>query len=220
MFPPPQKLLFYNTATLCRVAVTGRLAEMSSGSLFLHPVDAETACPRDRLAETLAGAGMLGAPYDGRENAFLVGERFLQLVTFMGCSPHIELDPPGGNSDDFCHVLIHTYAVPRLMVGSNTRAPRCPVCGKPGAVAAAALARRDPALPVPCDHCGTRNPVASLKWRRDAGFGRLFVEVRSVFPGEAVPVEGLFRTLAETTGGPWNYFYLTDASGSEVEPLG
>lgn len=193
---------------------------MSSGSLFLHPSDAEAACPRDDLVEVLAQAGLIGAAHAGRQNDFLVGDRFLQLITFMGCSPHIELDPPDGSDDDFCHVLIHVYAAPRLLVGTNTRPPRCPACRKRIDIEVTSLRRDRSVKPVACNHCGAHHPVAALQWRRDAGFSRLFVEIRSVFPGEAVPVESLFQALAATTGCQWDYFYLTDASGGQFQPRG
>ena len=163
---------------------------------------------------------MIGPAHVGRNDAFLVGDRFLQLITFMGCSPHIELEPPAKGSNDFCHVLIHACDAPRLWTGTNTRPPRCPACRKVIDIQVTALLRHRAALPVVCNHCGANHPVDALRWRRDAGFGRVFVEVRSVFPAEAVPVESLLRALAATTGCRWDYFYVTSPSGGQFQPLG
>ena len=47
-----------------------------------------------------------------------------------------------------------------------------------------------------------------LDWRRQAGCGRLLLEVTDVFPGEAVPVSALLRGLEGLGAGPWRYFYF------------
>jgi hypothetical protein len=192
---------------------------VSNGSLFLHPVDAGASCPRDLLVDTLRRLGMIDAAWAGAGNAYLVGHGFLQLITFMGCSPRVELEPPAGGDTDFCHIVVHALDGPRLLAGTNTRPPRCPACRKVIAIDVASLLRDRPGRPVVCNHCHARHSLDGLGWRRDAGFGRLFVEIRSVFPGEAVPVDRLVNALAGTTGCHWDYFYLTFRSGRQFEPL-
>jgi hypothetical protein len=49
-----------------------------------------------------------------------------------------------------------------------------------------------------------------LLWRQNAGFGRLFVTIEDIFPGEAVPVPGLLDGLRRATGTDWHYFYIQD----------
>jgi hypothetical protein len=48
----------------------------------------------------------------------------------------------------------------------------------------------------------------ALLWRKNAGFGRVFVTVEDVFPGEAVPVPTLLEGLRAASGVDWRYFYL------------
>jgi hypothetical protein len=63
---------------------------------------------------------------------------------------------------------------------------------------------------VVCPRCGHRQRPLELGWRRNAGFGRLFVAVEDIFPGEAVPVPSFLKGLAQATGVEWDYFYIRD----------
>jgi hypothetical protein len=49
---------------------------------------------------------------------------------------------------------------------------------------------------------------AALNWRRSGGLARMAVEVRNVFPNEAVPVPELIQRLEQETGREWTYFYV------------
>mgnify|MGYP001825671206 CR=1 FL=1 len=194
---------------------------MSVGSLFLHPVDARLHVDPDRLAHHLQQTGFCGEPVAGLPQATRIGDRFLQLVTFMGCSPHIELEPRWPGDEDFCHVRLHQFAEPVLMVGSNTRPPRCPGCRKAAGKDPAAFTGLHADASVSCAKCGETYRFTALDWRRSAGLASLFVEVRSVFPGEAVPVDALLDGLAAMTGGRWTYFYLTrPAQDLSTDPRG
>jgi hypothetical protein len=62
-----------------------------------------------------------------------------------------------------------------------------------------------------CAACGRLVPIRDLDWKQSAGFGRLFVQVEEVFPGEATPTPELMLLLARLTGGDWRYFYVQDA---------
>jgi hypothetical protein len=179
---------------------------MSIGILTLTPKDPATEPPaRERLVQALEEVGLLGAPLAGQTDTYLVGERFLQLISFMGCSPHVRLEPPEDGSDNFCHLsLLGPYRPPRLLSGSNTRPPRCPECGT---AIKAWRDYRDKAT-ITCDQCGTSSPMDRLEWRNKAGYGQLFVQIHNIFPGEAVPVDELMKRLEESGGGKWSYFYL------------
>jgi hypothetical protein len=47
-------------------------------------------------------------------------------------------------------------------------------------------------------------------WKQQGGFGRLFVMVEEVFPGEAVPTPGLLDLLRDLDGTPWRHFYVQE----------
>ncbi len=179
---------------------------MSTGSLVFRPPPGpvpETASLEARLRE----AGFIGAPLGGEINGFLTGERFLQRVSFLGCSPFLRLEPPADGSDRFCHVrFLGPYPAIRLLHGTNTRPPPCPGCGQRIGNWHEALAATGGEID--CPHCGRHATLTELDWQRNAGAGRFFVEVREVFPGEAVPLPGLMELL-RGAGGAWDYFYLT-----------
>ena len=190
------------------------MASNQTGRLVLTSKPEAPPPPTDLLLAGLRDVGFIGRPLDDRATAvFLTGERFLQLVTFMGCSPHIQLDPPvdGGS---FCHIRLEgPWPEPRLMRGRNTRPPRCAHCR-------ASLSRWEQELDrwcthpsradVHCHQCGRHQRPLDLQWRRNAGFGRLFLLVEDIFPGEAVPVSSLMQSLRQTSGSPWDYFYVRD----------
>ena len=179
---------------------------MSTGSLLLHPSAVPSGVSAERAIDLLAASGFIADRSDTGPLTFLIGSDFLQLVTFMGCSPYIEFAPPSNGGADYCHVQIHAWESPRLLLGANTRPPRCPACRKPIDAAPAALADRTTGT---CPHCGKASAIKDLQWRRDAGFSDFFIEIHSVFPGEAVPTEGLLRRLESLGGNGWKYFYLT-----------
>jgi len=183
---------------------TGRLL-LSSQNPFLAP-DASF------LAAALTEAGFLGIPLAGRKGAFALGDQFLQLVTFAGCSVQVELYP---NSDSpFCHIrIVGPFELPVFQSGRNTRPPRCPNCRTPLRDWKRALAAWDGSQPEPiaCTTCGEAGPPWTYDWKEKAGFGRLFIQVEEVFPGEAVPTPGLMDLLADSSSGEWRYFYIQDA---------
>jgi len=164
------------------------------------------------LAARLTRAGFLGPPLEGGGDVFVVGERFLQLVTFSGCSVRIELSPTG--NVPFCHIrLTGPFPQPVFLSGRNTRPPRCRSCRSPLHGWRQAVSDREQTGPVriPCPACRETSPPWDYDWKQQAGFGRLFIRVEEVFPGEAVPTPALLALLADTGGIPWRYFYIQDA---------
>jgi hypothetical protein len=179
-----------------------------TGRLLLSPLDPLLAPEPDPLCAGLAEAGLLGAPVPGIEGAYLVGERFLELVVFTGCSVQLELSPPAGGQGPFSHVrIIGPYPLPRLMSGRNTRPPRCRACRAPLRHWSGELVSSG-SDDIRCLACGESAPLWAWDWKEQAGWGRLFEEV---FPGEATPAPALMILLGELAGGePWRHFYVQD----------
>lgn len=189
---------------------------MHTGRLILTPKDPfyAPATPEQilqRLRE-IAFCGEELADLEGQH--YLLGERFMQLVTFMGCSPYIQLEPTA-DDQPFCHLILEgPYAAPRFLQGRNTGSPRCENCRKPIRDWQAGMAawRNDPANHLAgCPHCGHQENPAGYNWRQSAGCGRLFLLVENIFPSEAIPSEELLRSLRESDAGmEWIYFYIQD----------
>jgi len=185
-------------------AHTGRLL-LTTQDPFLLPEQAP-------LTATLSEAGLLGTPLEGCNEAFAVGERFLQLVIFAGCSVRIELSPMG--EVPFCHIrFTGPFRRPVFLSGRNTRPPRCRNCRGRLRNWQAVRSDRDNAqlVQIPCPTCGETSPPWSYDWKGQAGFGRLFIQVEEIFPGEATPTPALMGLLAASSGCKWRHFYIQEA---------
>jgi len=151
---------------------------------------------------------------------YCAGDSFLQSVTFMGCSPYIEFEPPAQlKSDDvadFCfirvsatkgeNVLYHAGQLEKL-----TTIPRCGQCRK----VIMDWADNAPLLQTmhyfSCSNCGSHLTQDDLDWRKASGSGNLFIEVLNVYLQEAVPTDAFLQQLKKLSASPWQYFY-TDSN--------
>ena len=196
---------------------------MPAPKLLLLPAAPDTAAvPKDRLVQELQNIGLIAARMPLQKNAFYpVGEHFLQLVTFLGCSPAIELDPPGDPQEleqasatgRFCHIFINSGEQLRFRGDSQTQTPRCPRCRSPEPDWKAGLQSWQEGKHMPdwnCPACGYSGRLSDLVFRKTAGFGRTFLEIRGIYPAEAVPGPALLDTLAAVTGSPWTSIYLRE----------
>ncbi|WP_089729626.1 hypothetical protein [Candidatus Thiosymbion oneisti] len=181
-----------------------------TGRLLLSPQDPFLLPERAPLTATLSEAGLLGTPLEGRNQAFAVGERFLQLVIFAGCSVRIELSPIG--EAPFCHIrFTGPFRQPVFLSGRNTRPPRCRSCrGRLRSWREALSGRDNAGVQITCPACSEASPPWGYDWKGQAGFGRLFIRVEEVFPGEATPTPALMGLLEGSSGCKWQHFYIQD----------
>jgi hypothetical protein len=98
------------------------------------------------------------------------------------------------------------------MAGRNTRPPQCPGCRRPLREWRAQSAGWDSASAptLQCAACNARTQAWEWRWREQAGFGRLFLSIEEVFPGEGTPLPGLLRSLEIMGVGRWLWFYVQD----------
>ena len=193
---------------------------MTLHKLILAPVDPDAVpADADGLSTALQRLGLLGAPFPlaGRTH-HLPGERFLDLVIFLGCSPVIALAPPPGTPTDpavhahaFCHISIwYAGEQPLFVHGRNTTPPRCIKCRRREEhwqALITAWASEAETYRWRCSGCGHQAQPFELDWRQSAGFGRFFIELWGIHPAEAVPSDALLNTLTRSTAAPWSYFY-------------
>jgi len=95
----------------------------------------------------------------------------------------------------------------------HTTEPRCPACRKPEPHWREQLHawRQDSqCLQWSCTVCGFTGQLTDLNFRKSAGFGRVFVEIRGIYPFEAVPGEALLANLKTLTGCHWNLIYIKE----------
>ena len=174
-------------------------------SLFLAPADVQASVERDRVVSVLRDLEIIGDEI-GRDT-FSAADGFGRHVVYAGCSPHLVMQPPADGSRQFCHVAVHgPFKQPRLVTGPNTVKPRCPVCRTRFDDWRSALpgwqAGDDQAT---CPGCARGWRPVELDWRRQAIAGRILIELRNVFPGEASPSDLLTLALQQATGTAWRY---------------
>jgi len=191
--------------------------------LLLPAGAARTGIDRDALARQLGAIGLIGKtmPCNG-ESIHCAGDRFLQLITFLGCAPAVELEPPANELEleqaceqgRFCHVLLAAdNGELRYRGDHKAPCPRCPQCRKPEHRWSELLARWQSSpgqASWQCQACGHRGRLFDLNFRRAAGFGSCFVEIRGIHPDEAVPGEKLLAALRDLTRCDWEYIYIRD----------
>ena len=181
--------------------------------LVLHPQDAHFSLTSwAGLITHMREIEFLDKPFNQKEqNRFLVGERFLQYMTFMGCSPSVELTPPMDGSLDFCHIHF-SEIVPesQFRCASQNVFSRCPQCRKRinnWAQAVSIWSKDSSAVTFNCDKCAEQVSLYQLGWRHTAGFARMFIDVYSIYPQEVIPTDQFFSLLESQTKAQWDYFY-------------
>ena len=188
---------------------------LHTGRLVLTPLDPHY-LPADRSAivDRLRLVGLIDQALPGDGERYLLGEQFMQLVTFMGCSPFIRLESDGSD-EPFCHlVVMPPSSRPQLVQGKNTRPPRCAACRRRldgwQQLIEQSLSEES-AEPAICPHCGHAQDPFTYDFRQTAGCGRFFLAIENIFPQEAIPSPALLEALLSTTPDkPWHYFYQQD----------
>jgi hypothetical protein len=190
------------------------MSSLADNRLVLYPREADTVVSESVLAEALGKIGFTGEAFmiEG-EKRYFAGERFIEHISFLGCSPHINLEPAeAGQEDDteFCHVSFLLADAPLFLAGDNLAAPSCPSCRKrqqSGELPLSPCQTVTEGMCWQCEHCGQEHDYAALNWRRTAAVARTSVHVWGVHESEAVPNESLLNCLRALDVGEWDYFY-------------
>ena len=187
-----------------------------SASLVLHVRDpAYVPASVADIEQVLVKVGLIGTAWgDSTQRRYLIGEHFLQLVTFLGCAPAIELEPPVNGHAEFVHVGISDiYPAPQFIADSQDVLPRCPYCRKRYKDWQSAIQswQIDATYQTQCPTCHERLSPMQLDWRQSAGFGHFFISIFNIYPREAIPTEALLRALNKATDQSWDYFYIRES---------
>lgn len=185
--------------------------------MILHPKDADFSIESSDLLAILAQLGLTGARLathldTGGEQQFLVGEHFLQHISFMGCAPAIEFAPEqeGALCDiaklqKFIFVHVPEPADnPRWLADLDMARPICPACSKRFAGCSEYIDKAN----MTCPHCGQLSVVCDFGWREFGGCAKTMVSIVNAYPKETIPSGNLLSQLAKLTDVEWNYFYF------------
>ena len=133
-------------------------AYTSNASLIIHPND-PTWFPdkTEAVTSSLKEIELLAETIPNEEHSYYVGDHFLDLISFMGCSPNIDLTPQD-NADKFCCIRLIEKPDITALTSQHTHAPHCPHCKKPEKSWSDTIT--DTSLK--CSSCGEKNERKSM----------------------------------------------------------
>jgi len=174
-------------------------------SLLLYPEDPHWVnADIEHTTQILKNIGFIANTLPEQTDQYYVGEKFLDLIAFMGCSPNIRLHSEP-ESDNFTHIQLINNPDEILFQSSQlTRPPHCPACQKPEKN----WSEKDIHTEWICEHCGTPSAPWLYNWRKSAGFAHSFIKITDIYPKEAIPQSGLLAELEKSHGVGWCYFYI------------
>lgn len=145
----------------------------------------------EKLLDTL---GFTGERISSQSiNRYKVGDKFLSYLTFMGCSPDIELEPQ--DEKPYCYIEIEQTEEPRYIAGINLKPAKCPHC-------------KSTIKQVTCLNCRKTIDHEKLNWRKTAFYASCWITVGNIYELEAIPNDNLLITLEKETGVKWKVAYI------------
>ena len=180
---------------------------MNTSKLIFFPDSIDKAINNEALLQTLINSQFI-TENKQNTNQYLPGDNFLSLITFLGCSPNINLIPVEGENHCFISLIEHSQK-PICLGYTLTVNPKCPACKKrigewkiPDWQSAGQLCH--------CDKCQKQSLYSELNWKHECGFSRCGFEIHHIYPHEAVPTDQLLEKLKYCSGFEWDYCYTTN----------
>jgi len=176
-------------------------------SLVLYAEHCQTKINHCELIGFLAQQGLIGQQEEAYR--FQVGEKFLALLCFMGCSPAIELYPQA-NNQAYCYIEIPAFnenSKPQALISDKINIPRCPSCKTPQGQLVEKL-RHAVIEKYTCPHCQSNLIPAQLNWRKTAIFSPYRIIIQNIYEAEALPDGNFLTTLEKAFPANWRHAYI------------
>ncbi len=183
---------------------------MPISRLLFSPEDPPQPVDMTQLLQCLTQLELITLP-GYRENHYLPGDGFTSLITFLGCSPNISLQPDDSDTaDSHCFISLITATDETECLGYTRQChPKCPHCRKRIADWKT-TDWQQPGVLCRCDKCGKETDYAHLNWKHECCFGRCGFSIANIYPHEAVPTDQLLEKLQQQTGVIWDYAYANN----------
>ncbi len=179
---------------------------MPHSRLIFYPENLQQAVNRASVINALTECEFIQAT-PCRENHYLPGDQFLSLITFLGCSPNINLSPDMG--DNHCYISLLEDSDSAYCLGhTRTAKPKCPDCTR--RISSWESVDWMENTLCTCDKCNSQHHYAELNWKQECGFARGGFSVAHIYPHEAVPGDTLLKILHQHTGFTWQYCYANN----------
>ncbi len=164
--------------------------------LYLYPDDPNYASNYHQLKSLLVKREFID--FEISDKRYATGKNFLSLLTFMGCSPNIELKPQ--NEKPYCYIEISTAKGVHFIKGENTKNALCVTCKEP---------LTDPVRgKMICPNCNQTIDITKLNWRKSAFIASCWICIGNIYELEAVPNDQLLSALKNETGVKWKPAYI------------
>lgn len=176
-------------------------------SLVLYPTDYESPIKHHELIAWAKQQGLIGQ--QEIENRFQVGEQFLSLLCFMGCSPNIALYPQANqanNQQPYCYIEI-PEPTEKALISDKVKTPRCPHCKTPQKQLVEQL-RQSSIKKYQCSHCHSDLIPEQLNWRKTAIFSPYRIIIQNIYEAEAIPDGNFLAQLEKAFPTTWRYAYI------------
>jgi len=180
---------------------------MPNSRLIFFPASPEQLVDYNNLLSALSTFAFINPEAD-KNNEYLPGDKFLNLLTFLGCSPNINLTPTDGESHCFISLLEATEQ-PGCLGYTQTVNPKCPNCTKRISNWKTDSWMQGNSVCC-CDKCQTESSYAELNWKQECGFACCGFEIAHIYPHEAVPTDQLLTQLEKHTSVKWSYCYANN----------
>jgi len=163
----------------------------SEFKLYLYPEKPELKIDKNNLELLLKDLKFIDKK--SPEKRYTTGDEFLSLLTFMGCSPNIELEPQ--EDKPYCYIEIESQVEPRFISGKNTKYPPCPQC-------------KSTLKSLICSSCKEKIDPQNLNWRKSAFIASCWICIGNIYELEAIPNDQLLSALNSETGVKWKSAYI------------
>jgi len=160
--------------------------------LYLYPNKIDYKIDSERLLALLKKEELISKKLSDKRYA--TGDKFVSLLTFMGCSPDIELEPQ--KDKPYCYIEIESHNKPQFISGSNLKKARCPHC------------KKEISEPTLCSNCQAELNPLSINWRKTAFLAQSWIAIGNIYELEAIPNDQFLNTLEKHTGVKWKPAYI------------
>ncbi len=157
--------------------------------------------------------GFISDPWSYQnEDLYLAGNKFSSLLMFCGCAPCIEFKPlaNGELGSNFVAIQFVSLSADYFYPGKQPFNYPCSRCSTSIPLSNNEINNQSSLFS--CPQCNQKYDYSKINWRRKAGFGQFFIEVRGIFEGEVIPSDELLHILSKITDSKWNYFYADESS--------
>jgi len=143
---------------------------------------------------------------------YLAGNKFSSLLMFCGCAPRIEFKPlvNGELGSNFVAIQFVSFSANHFYTGKYPFHYSCSKCSTSIPLNDSVTDNQSSFFS--CPQCSRQYNYHKINWRRKAGFGQFFIEVKGIFEGEVIPSDELLNILSSITDSNWKYFYADESS--------